>query len=85
MIIPEHYEFIKHKRFMDVCCQVVSFNKYSPNYYTVKIRWYDMAFEKSYYIGYNKTIKIKDRDLKDWQIALDSVDCLRNSRWKDLV
>ncbi len=69
---------IRHKRFMDVACRVLS--RHSS---TFKVSWVNLGFVSSYEMGVKQTLKI--RDLKDWQICFDrDVQCFRHAKWGDL-
>ena len=71
-------DVIRHKKFMDVACVVLS-NHYS----TFKVDWINTGFVDSYMMGVKQTIKI--RNLKDWQICITPNDkCLRYATWRNL-
>lgn len=69
---------IRHKRFMDVACFVIS-----RHYSTFKVGWINMGYVDSYFLNIPQTLKI--RDLSNWQICVDKDPwCYRYARWVDL-
>ena len=90
-------DFIRHKRFLDVCLRVTNAFDYGHGL-EIKASWWNMAFVNSYPIGhgYGKRInfkKDKDRESKalkqwvgDWEILRTPSPpaCLRDGKWAEM-
>jgi hypothetical protein len=72
---------IRHKRFLDVCFEVV---KVYPQWNKYRGHWINMGYVKSWYLDHIlRTIKIED--LSDWEKCMNTeVDCLRYTAWRSL-
>jgi hypothetical protein len=74
--------FIKHKKYRDVCCQVLKRYDFEHKM-KLKIMWWNLGCEKSWCMGYQQNIVIMDGELKDWEMTNDEPVCLRDANWRN--
>ena len=76
--------FIKHKKYVDVCCLVLKhFN--TGTKHKLKIQWWNLGYVNSHNMGYTQNIIIEHSDLKNWQWTGEMTPFLRNANWFDFV
>lgn len=80
MVKLNKYMYIRHKNFMDVCCELIKVYDYGSGV-SFKIRWWNMGFGNPYNIGYTKSFRLKKADLSNW---LYSYTPDRNGDWRQI-
>lgn len=80
-------KFIKHKRYMDVCIQVLTereFERSNDKFLLIQGWFWNLGQNTSFNIGQWANIEIELKDHRDWlEFETDNVSgCLRDVDWK---
>ena len=64
----------KHENMLDVAILPLKVGRYHPDYYTVKLRWFNVQANQidpsieTWDMGIQETHKIKVKDMKKWRL-----------------